>query len=93
MIFVIPWLFFSVLVGILANSNDRSGCGFFLLSLLISPLVTAIIVLIIGNKSPTGSDPASSSSADGAVKCSSCGTVNSTPATYCSSCGDELTVS
>lgn len=32
-----------------ANSKGRSGCGWFLLSLLISPLIAIIIVAIIGD--------------------------------------------
>jgi hypothetical protein len=45
-IFVI-WVIFCVLVGLYATSKKLSGGGFFLISLLISPLIGFIIALIM----------------------------------------------
>lgn len=45
----ILWLVFAGLVGALASSRGRSGFGFFLLSVLLSPLVGLVIVLVIRN--------------------------------------------
>lgn len=36
---VLVWIFFAVMVGALANSRGRSGFGFFMLSVVFSPLV------------------------------------------------------
>jgi hypothetical protein len=46
-IFVI-WLALSILAGIIANRKGRSGIGFFLLSLVLSPLVGIIAALVAG---------------------------------------------
>lgn len=45
------WLFFSVLVGAYAYRKERNGIGWFFLSLLISPLIAFIIVLVAGPSS------------------------------------------
>jgi len=45
---IIFWIFLSILVGVFASSKKRSGLGWFFLSLIISPLITFIIILIIG---------------------------------------------
>ncbi len=45
--FVIMWLVFAIGVGLLANSRGRSGFGFFVLSLLLSPLIGLIVVLVM----------------------------------------------
>lgn len=49
MIVILPiiWLVLSVLVGLWASRKGRSGFGFFLLAVIISPLVAGLIVLII----------------------------------------------
>lgn len=43
------WLIFAALVGWLAHSRGRSGFGFFLVSVLLSPLVGLIAVLVTKN--------------------------------------------
>ena len=42
------WLLFAVAVGAIASSKGRSGIGWFLLAVIISPLIAVIIVAIIG---------------------------------------------
>lgn len=44
------WIALSVGVGFLANSRGRSGIGFGLLSLITSPLLGLIVVLVIRNE-------------------------------------------
>ena len=44
---IILWILFCILIGFMANLKGRSGYGFFLLSLFLSPLIGLIIVLII----------------------------------------------
>lgn len=46
MIFI--WIILSIIVGSLATKYGRSGFGFFVLSLLLSPLIGAVILLIAG---------------------------------------------
>jgi hypothetical protein len=44
----IVWIGFSILVGWFASTKRRSGVGWFFLSLIISPLISFIIVAVIG---------------------------------------------
>jgi hypothetical protein len=44
---IIFWLIASIIVGVIASSRGRSGGGWFLLSLLISPLLTIVPVLAL----------------------------------------------
>jgi hypothetical protein len=46
--FIIFWIFLSLLVGIFASFKKRIGPLWFLLSLIISPLITFIILLVSG---------------------------------------------
>jgi hypothetical protein len=46
------WLVFCIVVAIAANARGRSGIGWFLLSLLISPLFGLILVLVLSRKNP-----------------------------------------
>ena len=45
--FLFFWLGFSIGVGVAANTRDRSGVGWFLLALLISPLLAGFILLAL----------------------------------------------
>lgn len=45
--FFIGWIVFSILVGVYADTKGRSGVGFILLSLILSPLFGFIIALIV----------------------------------------------
>jgi hypothetical protein len=47
-IFII-WLVFAFLVGIAASSRGRSGAGWFLLAVIISPLIAILFVLALPN--------------------------------------------
>ncbi len=44
----IIWVFLSILVGFYASTKKRTGIGWFFLSLLISPLIAFIIILVAG---------------------------------------------
>jgi hypothetical protein len=44
----VAWIGFSILVGWFASTKRRSGVGWFFLSLIISPLISFIIVAVIG---------------------------------------------
>ena len=43
-------ILFSIFAGIYANKKNRSGIGYFILSLFISPIITFIIIAIAGEK-------------------------------------------
>lgn len=45
------WFLVAIVVGAIASSRGRSGFGFFLLALVISPLIAFAILLALGNKS------------------------------------------
>lgn len=47
--FVVFWLVGAVIVGIIAGSRGRTGFGWFVLSLVFSPLLMGILVLALGN--------------------------------------------
>jgi hypothetical protein len=44
---IIMWLFFSALVGIVADRRKRNGFGWFVLALFISPLFAGLLVLVL----------------------------------------------
>jgi hypothetical protein len=45
---LVLWIIFSILVGVFASSKKRSGLAWFFLSLVLSPFITFIIVLVAG---------------------------------------------
>lgn len=47
--FFLVWVFLSVIVGIMASKRHRSGFLYFLLCLVLSPLLIGILVLVLGN--------------------------------------------
>ena len=69
------WILFSFAVILLANRFDRSGVGWFLISLVVSPLIAAIFLVIIGHAGK---------------KCPSCAETVKKEATICRHCGYEL---
>jgi len=46
-------LIFSIMIGVWADRLDRNGFGWFALALLISPLITALILLVVGKDTET----------------------------------------
>ncbi len=47
MILVILWLVFAVVVGVAANGRGRTGIGWFLLAVVLSPLIAGVILAIL----------------------------------------------
>jgi len=47
---IIGWLVLSFIIAIAAKKRGRSFGGYLVLSLLLSPLITGIIVLLLGQK-------------------------------------------
>ena len=47
---LIAWFLFSALAGVYADSKNRAGVGYFILSLCLSPIIGFIIIAIAGKK-------------------------------------------
>lgn len=45
--FGFAWFFFSAVVGYVASQRNRSGIGWFFISVLLTPVLGAILVLIL----------------------------------------------
>ena len=76
------WILFAIVIGWIATTKGRSGIGFFLLSIFISPLLGLIIVLIISsNKEVLLIDE---------KICPSCKEIIKIDAIKCKHCGNEL---
>lgn len=43
------WIVFSIIVGAIASGKNRSGIGYFFISLLLSPLIGLVIVAVQGD--------------------------------------------
>lgn len=80
------WFLFSIAVGILASNRGRSGFGWFLISLLISPLLGLIFVLVLKNLKnfPDGVSPESH------LRCPDCRELVRKDARKCKHCGCSL---
>ena len=73
------WVVFSIVVGIVAHARGRSGMGFALLALLLSPLLGIIVVALL---------PVRSTAAE--RTCPSCAERVLAAASKCKHCGAEL---
>lgn len=79
-ILIIVWLALAIVIGSIASGRGRSGFGWFLLALLVSPLLAAVLLLLVGPGKGTG----------GALICSACGGHVSPQFSVCRHCGRDL---
>lgn len=86
---VLFWVLFSVAVGVLASNRGRSGIGWFLLSLLISPILSLLFVAVMKNLSAPPVQAAPSLQTH--VKCGACAEFVLPEAKVCKHCGATLT--
>lgn len=87
MIFVV-WLIFAILVGAYASSKGRSGIGFFLIAVILSPLIGFIIALVV---SPIREHTEARAIDSGDLKkCPNCAELVKTEAKLCKHCRSEL---
>lgn len=89
---VLFWVVLALVVGIFASGRGRSGVGWFLLSLLLSPLVGFVLVAVLQNLSGT-QQAASGVIAPGPdthVRCKACQEWVQPMATVCKHCGAAL---
>lgn len=78
---IIGWIVFSVVVGVVAASRNRSVVGWVLLSLLISPLLALILLAFLGKPSPSS----------GPTKiCPDCGRACPVSAVMCGGCDHDF---
>ena len=47
---VLGWIVFSIVAGVIANARGRSGFGFFLLSLVLSPLIGILLAACLPSR-------------------------------------------
>jgi len=83
------WIVFSVLAGIIGHAKGRSGFGFFLVSLLLSPLVGLIAVIAmpaLGAPRPVSGLDRN----DDRVKCPHCAELILREAKVCKHCGRDV---
>lgn len=89
--FLMFWLMFSVVVAIIAASRNRSGFGWFCLSVLISPFLAVILVLALGKVTVDAAPLIATSDGSAAVKkCPFCAEDIRPEAVKCKHCGSVL---
>jgi hypothetical protein len=84
----IVWLLFAALVGAIASSRGRSGFGFFLLSVVLSPLIGLIFVLLA--KARPSTPDGEIITTDTHVRCPDCRELVRADARKCKHCGTAL---
>ena len=87
---VVLWIGLSFLAGVIASIKGRSGFGFFLLALLLSPLI-GLIAAIVASEYVSAVEEAHLSS-DASKKCPYCAELVKAEAKICRFCNKEFTV-
>lgn len=88
---VLAWLIFAVVVGIAASGRGRSGFAWFLLSIVLSPLLMAILLALLP-RLVNGLSPEEIAAHDARqrVKCPECAELVLREAKVCKHCGVRL---
>lgn len=84
---VIGWFILAGVVAIIAANYGRSGAGWFLLALFLSPILAGIILLAIGRVPQVDNDAPSPSTH---VRCPDCRELVRMDARKCKHCGSVL---
>jgi hypothetical protein len=85
------WILCSIVVGVIANSRGRGTLTWFFVSVLISPLLALILVLVMG-RPPGSPDPANPEAPreETHVRCPACRELVRKDARKCKHCGEAL---
>lgn len=83
--YLLGWVVFSILAGVVASSKGRSGVGFFFLSIFLSPLVGLLAAAFMPSLKPqAGVDVRER------VECFKCAELVLPQAAVCKHCGADL---
>lgn len=80
------WIVFAVVIGIGASARGRSGFGWFLLALVLSPLIAFVLLVLLPVVKPDGAVAKPSTH----VKCPDCAELVLNDARVCKHCGCRL---
>jgi hypothetical protein len=80
------WIGLAVVVGVAANSRGRSGFGWFVLAVVISPLLAGLLVLALGRRNQVAPGPTPETH----VRCPDCRELVLRDARRCKHCGITL---
>lgn len=86
MTYFLLWFLFAIAVGIFASGRGRSGFGWFLLSLLLSPLLGFVFCAVSKNLRAAADAPTTETH----VKCPACRELVIKDASKCKHCGTAL---
>ncbi len=81
------WLFFSIIAGVIASNKGRSGFGFFLLSVILSPLIGIVCAVVAKSNIQSAQTPSPKTH----VKCPHCAEWVLPEASVCKHCDLALT--
>lgn len=87
------WLIGAIVVGVIASNYGRTGFGWFMLSLILSPLICGILVLALGKTGQAAASRDESGervSPDTHVRCPDCRELVRKDARKCKHCGSAL---